>query len=208
MKEYDIYLFDFDGTLVNSYPSLIGVYQEGFAAVGQSVSAEQAAEYMHEALVDTCAHRGLNHADTLKVLAATDKAIDKPEHLKEILIYEDSVPTIKELAKRGKKIAVVSGNSPEHIRIVLKMMGIEDCFYDVIGASMERRPKPFADPILAAIKDYPNVSKDKIVYIGDSLQDPVTAKNAEVEGILLERQKEYPTYSETKITSLKELLDY
>lgn len=208
MKEYDVYLFDFDGTLFDSYPSLIGVYQAGFATVNEEVTEEDAAIFMHEALVDSCARRNLSKEDTLKVISTVDKAIDEPEHLAKIAIYDDTDDTIKELHRLGKKMTIVSGNSENHIRLVLKQYKLEDYFDSVIGASSSRRPKPYADPILDAIIPYKNVSKNRILYIGDSLQDPLTASNAGVEGVLLDRKGEYSSFEGKKIKSLTEILDF
>ncbi len=208
MKEYDVYLFDFDGTLVDSYPSLIGVYQEGFATVGEKVTAEDAAIFMHEALVDSCARRNLSPEQTRKVISTIDVAIDEPRNLDKIVVYDDAIPVIKELYRRGKKLAIVSGNSAKHIKLVLEHYSVSSCFDSVIGASPNRRPKPYADPILDAIIPYKNVTKNRILYIGDSLQDPVTAFNAGVEAVLLDRKNEYGDYEKEKILTLDEILRY
>ncbi len=206
MKDYKLYLFDFDGTLFDSYFSLIGVYQDGFASIGQTCTAEEAAIYMHESLFDTCKKRGLNHEDMIKVVEATNRAIDFPKHLKEIKIYQDSKPAIETLFAKGKDLAIVSGNSEKHIRLTLKEFGMEKYFSTIVGASIDRRPKPFPDPLLDAMKSYPRIAPSDIVYVGDSLQDPECAKNAGIDGILIERNKEYVTYQGRKITTLEELL--
>jgi len=206
MKDYKLYLFDFDGTLFDSYFSLIGVYQDGFASIGQTCTPEEAAVYMHESLFDTCKNRGLNHEDMMKVVEETNRALDFPKHLKEIKIYQDAKPTIEALFEKGKELAIVSGNSEKHIRLTLKEFGMEQYFSTIVGASIDRRPKPFPDPLLDAMRSYPTIALSDIVYIGDSLQDPECAKNALVDGILIERNKEYSTYKGTKISTLEELL--
>lgn len=206
MKNYKIVLFDFDGTLVNSFRSLIGVYQDAFATIGQTVSPEEAAIYMHESLVDTCKGRGLGQEETMKVIMAAQEAVDSPKHLKELELYDETKNVIESLYSQGKQLSIVSGNSPKHIRLALKQFGMEKYFSFVVGASASSRPKPFPDPILEVLKSYESYSPSEVVYIGDSLQDSQCAKNARVDGILLERNHEYPTYEGTKISSLSDLL--
>lgn len=206
MRDYDIYIFDFDGTLVNSYPSLIGVYKEAFAKVGQEVSKEEVAIYMHEALTDTCKRRNMTVEETKKVIIACEEILDYPEHLSKIFIYDDVVSTIEALAKKGKKIAIVSGNTSKHIHLTLQRMGIDNYFSVVEGSKANRKPKPYPDVLWDTLKEIKASKEEKAVYIGDSLQDPECAFNAGIDGILLERNKEYPDYKNTKIESLSELL--
>ena len=47
MKSYDVYLFDFDGTLFDTLDSLVGVYKTALRSVGYDCTKEDAAKYMH-----------------------------------------------------------------------------------------------------------------------------------------------------------------
>jgi phosphoglycolate phosphatase-like HAD superfamily hydrolase len=89
--------------------------------------------------------------------------------------------------------------------LVLERFHLVQEFAFVVGYSPKRQPKPSGDPIFEAKKHLPSLSSADLVYIGDSLQDPLTAKNGGIAGILLERNHEYPDYPETKISTLAAL---
>lgn len=206
MKQYKGYLFDFDGTLFNTLHSLIGVYQEGFKAIGQTCTEEQTSEYMHFSLKETAKRRNLTEEDTKSFISKINEALDYPCYLKQIEIFSDAIPTIKALSQEGRLIGLVSGNTEKHIHLVLEEFGLSKYFQMAVGASPLRRGKPSGDPIYAALKSWPQLSSQDVVYVGDSLQDPETAHNGGVAGVLLDRRGEYSEYTEAKIASLRDLL--
>ena len=53
MKNYDIYLFDFDGTTFDTKESLVPVFKSAFAAIGMDCTPEQAHHYMHQNALQT-----------------------------------------------------------------------------------------------------------------------------------------------------------
>jgi haloacid dehalogenase superfamily, subfamily IA, variant 1 with third motif having Dx(3-4)D or Dx(3-4)E len=206
MKDYKVYLLDFDGTLFDTYYSLTFIYRYAFAKIGYNCTPEQTAEFMHMSVMETCDRLGI--LDPVKrqiVHDAIGESLDFPENLARIKPYDDVAETLKELHARGKICAVVSGNTEKHITLALKATNLTSSFAFVVGYSPLRKPKPSGDPIFEAMKHLPGVASSEMVYVGDSLQDPETAHNGGIDGILLERKGEYPTYPGEKITTLKAL---
>jgi pyrophosphatase PpaX len=206
MKQFKAYLFDFDGTLFDTLESLYEVYDIGLAAVNQTCTHEEAAAYIHFSLSELGHRRGLDEEGCAKLIAAVDEAIDDPRSMSKIKIFSDVKETLTALQEKDCLIAIVSGNSVHHIQNVLKLFQMEEDFAFIVGADPSRKPKPSGDPIIAARGLLPGLTAEDICYVGDSLQDPQTAINGGVAGILLERNGEYPDYQGLKIQSLKELL--
>lgn len=206
MKDFKLYLFDFDGTIMNTYPSLIGVYDDAFKAIGERCTPEEAAEYMHSSLDETCDERKVVGERRKTFFKAIGEALDAERNIKDIVVFEDTVPTLKALAKMGKHIGLVSGNNENHIHLILKTLGLAEYFEVVVGWREGLKGKPSGDSVSAAIESFPGLKPSDTIYVGDSLQDPVAAVNAGAVGVLLERNKEYPSYTGEKISSLSELL--
>lgn len=207
MKEYDAYLIDFDGTLFDTYESLIGVYQYSFRQIGEDCTPDDVAAYMHMSVSECCAKRNMKDPAKIKAFAqAIAESLDFPRFIEQIKIYPDVMPFVRKLEEKHKERAIVSGNTEKHISLVLARFGLSPFFKVIVGSDPGRRPKPFADPLLEAIRLLPSIPKDRLVYVGDSLQDPETAANASVPGILLERHGEYPDFRGPKIKTLAELL--
>ena len=205
--QFSIYLFDFDGTLVDSRESLLPVFQAGYAVVGRSVSAEEASRWMHVSLPESFADSGVPQEDYPKVLEAIIAALDLPESIAMIKPFTETVAVMKRLIAQGKRVGIVSNNTATHIRLVLKQLGVDlplDC---VVGSDMFDRGKPSREPIDVALKILGETDRSSAVYVGDSLQDPECGHNAGIEGILVDRENVYPEYSGIRIASLDELFD-
>lgn len=206
MKEYDIYFVDFDGTILDSAESVIHTFLYAFAQLGELCTREQALSYMHISLDQTMDLRKIPQERRAYFLEQVLIGLDLDESLQKVKIFPETEEFLRRLKAQGKIIGVVSNNTSTHIRLILKRYGIEEYFSVVSGSDLFENGKPFPDPIDTALRMIGRESKEGVVYIGDSLQDPECAANAKVDGILIDRKDEYPDFEGTRISSLLEVI--
>ena len=106
-------------------------------------------------------------------------------------------------------LGIVTSNNVPHVRDVLRKFDMQKDFFTVLVGNREApNPKPSPEPILKALEmiNYKGDKKD-ICYVGDSLNDCISAVNAGIVPILLDRDDEYKDVPYKTIKSLKELLD-
>ena len=204
--QFSVYLFDFDGTIVDSRASLYPVFKAGFASVGRDVTEDEAERWMHLNLHESLLDSGVPESDYQTVIQATIDALDMPESLAMITLFSEAIENLKRIHQTGAKIGIVSNNTASHIRLVLETLKVDVPFDVIVGSDMFTKGKPSSQPIDVALDllGYEG-DRDRVVYIGDSLQDPECAKNASCSGILVDREGQYPDYEGARVRDLSEI---
>ena len=207
MKKYKTYLFDFDGTLVDSHDSLVKVFEGAYSSVGISVPEGYVLRLMRIPLF--VGYEELNGPKDEKSKIIFEKRIiellDDEEVLKLTKIYDDTLPMLNRLKEAGAILGIVTSNNVKHVKDVLRFLNIDENMFSVIVGNKEtKKHKPNPDPIYKAL-ELLNISKDGVCYVGDALDDKRTAINAGVADILLDRANHYPNEKGVIITSLNEL---
>lgn len=207
-ENYDVFLFDFDGTLFDTLTSSIYVFEEAYKNIGVKINKEDILGYTREP-IPVSYERVMG---SLKGYDAFIKDIDRLVFSQKVIdlteIYEDTIRVINRLKEQGKIVGIVTSNSKLHVLDVLKKYGLENHFDIIVGNKEASTPKPSPIPILTAIDllKYKG-DKKKIAYIGDALNDAIAATRAEVMPILLDRLFEFAQYKQYKIVNtLDELI--
>ena len=127
-------------------------------------------------------------------------------------LYDD-IDFIGELRMHGVKTGIVTG-APAHITsLEIDMIGKENFDAIIIArASMGIRPKPDPHGIEECLNQL-TVQKDDAVYVGNSDEDIMTARNARVFGVLLARGEHQfssiqPSLTIRSLYGLRELLGF
>lgn len=206
MKDYELYIFDFDGTLVDSETSLFPVFQAAFADIGRETTPADVSKYIHISLQETMDMTHVPEDQRPIFMASITRHLDDPESIAMIRFFPDAREVVEELLRRGKKVAIGSNNVVKHMELVLEGLGGKELFMDIVGSDSVVHPKPAPDIVLKASADLGLPCGKRVAYIGDSLQDAVTGLAAGGDGILVDRNNAYPEFEGIKISSLKELL--
>jgi len=181
--------FDLDGTLIDTAPDLVRVLnaviaEEGLAETDFS-EARKAVGYGSRALI--------NGALAREGKALSEPRIDELQQLFLKLYAEDIcrlstpfpgvVDTLKALKSRGAELSICT-NKPGYLaRPLIEKLGLTHLFIRTIGGDDLLRNKPYADHIWKAAGH--RGGRRKIIMVGDSRPDILSARNAKVPSILM-----------------------
>lgn len=207
IEKYEVFLFDFDGTLFDTLESSIYVFEEAYRRIGVKVNHNDVLGYTREPIP-------ISYERVIGSLKGYDdfiKSIDQLVHSQKVVdmavLYKDTLPCLKTLKKQRKIVGIVTSNSKEHVLDVLRKHNLEKYFDIIVGNREASTPKPSPLPILTALDMLNYHQKEKVAYIGDALNDAIAAVNAGVKPVLLDRLQEFGELEEYKvIESLDEIV--
>ena len=212
MRKYDIYLFDFDNTLFDSLSSLKKCYEYALSFMLKKkvkLNSKETYVYCGENLVLTAKRYNFSKDETSLFVS---KFLEKYNVFYYPRPFKETLKTLKSLKENGAKIGIVSNNNLEYLNDTLIKNNIDPNIFDVIlGNGATKRSKPSPSAINLAIRKIKgDKKKDKIVYVGDSINDVKSGLNAKIDTCLVVRkitklEKDvYPLYV---INNLKELTE-
>jgi len=172
-------IFDFDGTLVDSYPLI----EAAFAHVMRTHRLDDAARLLFRQ------SRGLPLPDQMKLVApdmweelvATYRSADST--LGHARVFRGIPTLVRKLRQAGTPMGVVSCKRRALVEAELQASGLRGFFDVVIGFEDVTPPKPAPGPLLAAIAHL-GLSRANAVYVGDSMVDLKTGRAARVRTVL------------------------
>lgn len=179
MKDFNIYIFDLDGTLLSSLEDLAASTNYALRWAGMPErTLEEVRMFVGNGvklLMERAIPDGQQNPRFEEVYAKFREHYLK-HNLDRTRPYDGVLELLAELKRRGKKLAIVSNKFYAATQDLAHHF-FADTIEVAIGERENIRKKPAPDTVLEALRQL-GASKDGAVYIGDSDVDVMTAKNS------------------------------
>jgi len=195
-------LFDFDGTLGNSYVVTVAALQKTLKKFNLSIPNRSIIGH----------HFGLPRRKFLEAFLPEDNKAnldEMEEYFHQLSVQMIAKVTLMPGAKallnklEGKyELAMISSRGGDTLIAILNHHNIQEHFRVVIHRESVKEHKPHPEGILQVLNKL-QLEKTEVVFVGDAKEDVGAAKNAGVTSVLL--GKENTHNADYHITSLKDL---
>jgi phosphoglycolate phosphatase len=196
MRDYDLIVFDWDGTLMDSTALIAASLQNACRDVGAAVPSERDARFVI----------GLNLADTLRHVApgidpdTQQRLIDRYRFhflaAKESPLFDGIPELLGELRDRGKRLAVATGKARRGLERALAATGLAP-YFEATRCADEGFAKPHPG-MLHALLDCTGVDPERAVMVGDTTHDLELAANAGIDAIAVLYGAHHPELLDTR----------
>lgn len=213
MKDYRVYLFDWDGTLAQTMEVWIAAVRRALSAYDIELNDYRIAHDFVGRL-----SQGAEEYDIPPKSIGTFKDEVRAIGLKNmqgVSMYPQAKAMLELLHGKGKRLALITTSRRYLIEGVIARHKLDDTFEVVVAGDDVDNHKPHPESVLLALEKL-GVGKNEVVMVGDSEKDLAAASNAGIDSILfyppnhqafyeLEYiQKHKPTIT---ISSWQELID-
>lgn len=165
-------IFDFDGTLADTFVYRLSAWQEAFKDLSLSMDETQLRDMINEGID--------NRSIIKKLLPDLDSHIvksllDRKRELRtgyedQIKLYPEAVHVLKQLRSKGFWLAICTGTSESTVRTVLGKHHISSLISVIVGEESIERAKP--DPeSLCSVLDRLNIMPADVLFVGDTETD-------------------------------------
>jgi len=183
ISEYELIVFDWDGTLANSIDWIVDcilqvAIEKNFIAPSESACKGVIGMSLSEAMLTLFPN--ISKADKTDLVRLyrvryMSKGITPND------LFLDAVPVLKELQRMGKVLAIATGKGQLGLDRALDGTGVR-AFFDELrcAETMASKPNP---QMLLDIMDATQISEKKTLMVGDSTLDLMMANKAGVQSV-------------------------
>jgi len=186
-------IFDLDGTLIDSVPDLAAAINAMLTELKQETFDENKIRFWVGNGAQTLVKRALlgkreidDFIEDSHYLKALEIFLEiyKTNLCIETKLYADVKETLQELHNMGYILTIVTNKPSAFIKPILKKLAIEEYFLCTLGADSLDEKKPSPKPLLHLCKEL-HIKPEQTLMIGDSKNDIIAAKSANIESIAL-----------------------
>ncbi|UXY14995.1 HAD-IA family hydrolase [Chitiniphilus purpureus] len=176
-KPFDLLVFDWDGTLMDSTATIAQAIQRAFADVGLPVPSDVEARYViGYGLSEAMAHLAPQaDAATIERIVAAYRHYYLAQD-QALVLFDGVREWLPRLREAGYLLAVATGKSRVGLERALTHSGL-GALFDVTRTADEAFSKPHP-AMLHYILDYLSVAPERALMIGDTTHDLQLAQNA------------------------------
>lgn len=178
----EAFIFDVDGTLIDSNDFHAEAWQKAFEKFGKNISFDKIRPHIGKG-ADTLLPEFLSEKEIEKFgdeIADLRSEIFKDEYLPRVKPF----PQVRELFQRmkadGKKVALASSANEDEVEAYKKIADIEDLAEKTTSADDSEKSKPEPDIFQAALKLLGNPAPETVLVVGDTPYDAEAATKAKI----------------------------
>lgn len=177
-----VIVFDFDYTLGDSTDGIVisanyALEQLGYPAKSRSEIKRTIGLSLRDTYFALTSGKDSEEAEQFReffIKRADDVMVENTK------LYEGTKEVLTNLKETGYKIGIVTTKFRYRIEKILCKFGLEDLVDLIIGADDVKVEKPNPEGLLRMI-DYFHMTKEDLIYVGDSIVDAQAAQNAGVD---------------------------
>lgn len=184
MKNYDVCIFDLDGTLVNSLADLANCTNEALYLHDLPTHSYKAyKQFVGNGIKNLIIKAMGDKYENAELFTSVSKAFNmlyNEKCMEETLPYPGVTELVDNLKDQGVKVCVLSNKADDFAKRIVSGLFAENTFDICIGKKPDCPAKPDPSAVFE-ILDELNCPKSRCLYIGDSNVDMQTAQNAGVD---------------------------
>jgi phosphoglycolate phosphatase len=169
-------VFDFDGTLADTYGIVLALYNAEAANYGlRTISAEDWEEIRHMRFGEMLKFAGIKPHQVPKYVTIGKQVLKA--HIEKIVLFDGIVDMVHRLKAAGHDLFVLSSNAEDTIQAVLDR-------YDIREMSVMKSSKLFgkAAPLKRLVR-LNHLEPDQVWMVGDEIRDVVAADKAGIKSL-------------------------
>lgn len=200
---YDLYIFDFDGTIIDTLPNWLLIYQKVFSEYGLRPS--------DHLIIDIAFY---NH-DRINELITVDKEhyLEKVTRIKhelrdQVQCFPGAISLLMKLVSDNKKIALCTSSFKRMIDPITHLTGLDKVHFDqIVTGDTLKQQKPDPEGVNRILSTL-NVPPSRTLYVGDSYPDLLTSQNAGIDFLWMDIPTNKPFILEAHYEVLKKQSKY
>ncbi len=200
LQGIELVLFDLDGTLIDSVPSLTLAVDRMLLQLGRSAAGEAKVRGWVGNGAALLVNRALS--DSREVAADLDEALQQQALALFMLAYADCAHLhtplypgvrrcLEQLRERGIPLGLVTNKPQRFLAALLAALGLEDYFEKVLGGDSLAHKKPHPLPLQHCIAHFGSAAA-RTLMVGDSETDVKAARAAGVKVACVSYGYSYP----------------